>query len=168
MRALNLKGVRFGRLTAVEPCRIYGCFGWVVVCDCGERRMCTTGDLRRGKYVSCGCAKRTHGLTHGGKGSREYSIWKNMRTRCHNPKFKQWKDYGGRGITIDPRWDDFAVFLADMGPCPPGLTIERSNNDLGYGPGNCVWATRAQQNRNRRKPTERNSSFDTRSTKYAT
>lgn len=74
-----------------------------------------------------------------------------MRERCTNPNHDHFKHYGGRGIEIYPEWNGFAVFLRDMGPKPsPELSIERENNDLGYGPMNCVWATRAQQDRNKR------------------
>ncbi len=75
-----------------------------------------------------------------------------MRDRCNNPQNRSFKYYGGRGLKVDPRWDDFAAFIADMGPRPSsGHTIERTNNDLGYGPDNCKWATMAEQNLNKRK-----------------
>lgn len=70
-----------------------------------------------------------------------------MWNRCRN---KSRKHYHGRGITIAPLWQDFDVFYADMGECPPGLTLERKNNDKGYEPGNCKWATIKEQNRNTR------------------
>lgn len=90
-------------------------------------------------------------ICHGMVGSREYSIWKAMKTRCTNRSHKQYKDYGGRGITVCERWaSSFIDFYEDMGPCPPGHTIERENNDLGYSLGNCVWLPRSKQNRNRR------------------
>jgi hypothetical protein len=74
-----------------------------------------------------------------------------MRQRCANPRDKAWPNYGGRGITVDPRWDSFAVFIADLGPSPsPKHSLERVDNNLGYGPTNCVWATRTVQNRNSR------------------
>jgi hypothetical protein len=73
-----------------------------------------------------------------------------MIQRCTNPNFDQFADYGGRGITVCERWRDFAAFLADMGEPEPGLSIERRDNDAGYSPGNCYWATRAQQRANQR------------------
>lgn len=73
-----------------------------------------------------------------------------MRERCLSKTNKRFKDYGGRGITIDPTWDSFENFLVDMGECPQGLTIERLNNDAGYGPENCAWRSRKDQNNNKR------------------
>lgn len=83
-----------------------------------------------------------------------YGRWRSMIDRCQNPQNTSWKDYGGRGITVCDRWRDFAAFeediLRDLGPCPPGLTMDRINNDGGYCPGNVRWATRSQQALNRR------------------
>lgn len=73
-----------------------------------------------------------------------------MRSRCKNPKAKAWPDYGARGITVCDRWNDFATFVADMGPRPAGYSLERKNNDEGYSPDNCCWADRTTQQRNRR------------------
>ena len=82
-----------------------------------------------------------------------YSTWKGMRQRCNDPHSKSWKDYGGRGIRICARWDDFAAFLADMGPKPsPRHSIDRINNDGHYEPDNCRWATREAQRKTRRQP----------------
>lgn len=153
---IDLTNQRFGKLTAVEGCRIYGLNGWRCVCDCGRSVMSPTGDLRRGKVISCGCVRNTRAgvlnRSHGKTGTKEYIAWKNMRARCNNPNYTNYKHWGGRGIKVDPRWDKFENFLTDMGPCPPGLTLERENNELSYGPGNCIWATYRQQIANRRRP----------------
>lgn len=88
---------------------------------------------------------------HGGKGTAEYRIWKHMRARCSNPHDKRFNDYGGRGIKVCARWDDFELFRKDMGPRPsPAYSIERLDVNGDYEPGNCVWATMKEQARNKR------------------
>jgi len=73
-----------------------------------------------------------------------------MKLRCTNPNMPQWKDWGGRGITFVPEWEAFEQFFADMGECPDGLTLDRIDNNRGYGPDNCRWADYSTQFRNRR------------------
>lgn len=93
-----------------------------------------------------------HGHCSHGKRSAEANAWQTMRARCHNPRNPRFADYGGRGITVCDRWrGSFSAFLADMGPKPsPAHTLERIRNNEGYGPGNCRWATQAEQAINRR------------------
>jgi hypothetical protein len=86
--------------------------------------------------------------SHGMYKTPTYNTWEHMLARCRNPNNKRWKRYGGRGITVCERWLTFENFLADMGEKPPGLTIERKDNDGNYEPGNCKWATTTDQNRN--------------------
>lgn len=85
----------------------------------------------------------------GRSASPEYSSWSAMKDRCHSSKCKSFPQYGGRGIKVCERWNDFVNFLADLGPRPDGCTLERIDSTRDYEPGNCVWATRKQQNRNR-------------------
>lgn len=88
---------------------------------------------------------------HGGHGTLTYARWKSMRQRCNDSKADNFKHYGAKGVTVCERWQDFAAFLADMGACPSqAKTLDRYPNANGiYEPGNCRWATKAEQNRNR-------------------
>ena len=80
-----------------------------------------------------------------------YNAWAGMKQRCDNEKHPRYADYGGRGITYDPRWATFSSFLEDMGICPPGRSLERENNDKGYSQGNCCWADSFDQAQNKRR-----------------
>ena len=89
--------------------------------------------------------------THGLSQSPEHAAWRDMKSRCMNPKVKCYPRYGGRGVTVCDRWMTFENFLADMGPRPgAGYSIERNNSDGNYEPSNCRWATKLEQSRNRR------------------
>lgn len=89
---------------------------------------------------------------HGGVGTLTYARWKSMIQRCTDPSASNFKDYGGRGITVCERWrKSFDAFRTDMGECQDkSLTLDRIDNQRDYEPGNCRWATQAEQNRNRR------------------
>lgn len=91
-----------------------------------------------------------HGHCRKSGQSSEYMIWASMRQRCYNPKSSAFKDYGQRGITVCERWNLFENFIEDMGPRPQGMTLERKDNSQGYNPDNCKWATRAENNGNKR------------------
>lgn len=93
-----------------------------------------------------------HGASNsGGPATPEYAAWLNMRNRCNNPNYEHFADYGGRGITVCAQWDDFRVFLADVGLRPSSeLTLDRIKTDGDYEPDNVRWATREMQAQNRR------------------
>ncbi len=87
---------------------------------------------------------------HGMEGTRTYRIWCKIKGRCDNPRIPWFHIYGGRGISYDPAWESFEAFFADMGEAPPGLQIDRIDNDGDYCKANCRWATPSQNSNNRR------------------
>ena len=154
--APDLSGEKFGRLTVMyrltdspdaRP-------RWLCQCECGNGVVVTSRSLKS-KVPSCGCytkeMKALQASTHGLTNSPLYKVWSDMRERCNNPKDKSYPYYGGRGIKVDPRWEDFETFYNDMiDGYEPGLQLDRIDTDGDYELGNCHWATRTENMRNKR------------------
>jgi len=157
-KLIDLTGQRFGRLVVIERAENKGGHaGWLCQCNCGKDVIVSSSSLRRGLSQSCGCKRREEisclRSKHKGTKTRLYNIWQNMLKRCNNPHSSRYSDYGGRGITVCDEWlHDFIAFRdwALTHGYRDYLTIDRINNDKGYSPDNCRWATVAEQNRNKR------------------
>lgn len=154
---LQLVGKKFNMLT-VEGYAGKG--KWKCRCDCGNETVLHSYPIQHGIVKSCGCLphkrrprlNRRNNKNFVARQHPEYSLWCQMRARCQRQSHEAYHNYGGRGIRVCDRWQDFSAFLEDMGPRPgKGYTVDRIDNNKNYEPGNCRWATRAQQSRNSRQ-----------------
>ena len=142
-------GTVFGRWTVLADAQgVRGRRMFLCRCACGNESAVNGVALRNGRSKQClACRPRRHGMHD----TRTYRSWESMQARCTNPKMIKYLYYGGRGIKVCERWRSFSNFLADMGERPIGRTIDRTNNDGNYEPGNCRWATPKEQSANQRK-----------------
>jgi hypothetical protein len=153
-------GSRYGRLTVVGYANNSKSIA-KLVCDCGKPHAARASAISSGSIKSCGCLRNeksrerflVKNLTHGLRGTPEYSVWDNIKQRCFNPRHKAYINYGGRGILMCQEWaSSFMAFLDHVGYRPSRLhSIDRIDNDGDYEPGNVKWSTKSEQAMNRRE-----------------
>ena len=155
MSLIDLTNLRVNKLRVIRRVDNVGKQpAWLCRCDCGNERRVLGMHLRAANVTDCGCGLsarlRAAQMTHGMTNSPEWRAWTSMVQRCTVPTHKSWKHYGGRNLTVCPEWASFEQFYADMGSRPEGTSLDRIDNEQGYTPDNCRWATSKEQQNNRR------------------
>lgn len=156
---IDLTGQKFGRLTVISRAENskHGKVRWNCKCDCENEVIRNADSLRKNNVHSCGCYRieklNEHSFTHGKSETRLNNIWRGMKQRCLNPNNPAYKNYGGRGIMVCEKWQEFQPFYdwAMANGYKDDLTIDRINVSGNYEPSNCRWAdTKTQSNNTRR------------------
>ena len=150
MKLIDRTGQRFGRLVVLEQAGRTATKKvlWKCKCDCGNETQTDSGSLVTGNTESCGCILKEAITKHGGWKKSSYNTWRAMIRRCTNPKDKDYKRYGAKGITVCPEWMDYANFAQCMGEPQGDETLDRIDVYGNYEPSNCRWAGLTQQARN--------------------
>lgn len=163
-KLIDITNHRFGRLIVLDIARrefrpkgsrVF----WRCLCDCGKEAVVVSDKLKNGHTNSCGClvkeklllAHAKHGHALLGAHSNLYTCWANMLQRCRNPKHPKYPSYGGRGIIVCERWEDYRNFWEDVGERPSGMTLDRTDVNGHYEPANVRWATHSEQRLNQRR-----------------
>jgi hypothetical protein len=151
-RKFELQNQKFGKLTVISEAGTNKDRQalWNCLCDCGQKCIVRGFMLAQGGTRSCGCLRAEIRYKHGMPDTSTYYVWSHMIQRCTNPRNVAYKNYGGRGIAVCKEWLTFTNFFRDMGERPKDHFLERIDNEQGYYLGNCKWATRQEQNRNKR------------------
>lgn len=162
----DISGQKFGLVTAINVVgkNKAGHTLWRCLCDCGKTKEFSLCALRKGRLNSCGCARYSgrknrplrHGFSCADKRSdpivkKSQIAWQNMLSRCNRSTSYSFKFYGGRGISVDKRWNEFSAFIEDIGmPPSEGHSLDRRDSNGPYNKNNCRWILLPLQQRNKR------------------